>query len=162
MVRAPATQEAPASLRPRQGRGLPAGNYRPARVNPPHRPQRSYATHPRASPRPSLPPARQNFAPAGRAESGNGILRRGEGRQTKAPQRRGASEAKSRPRGIAEKNGKPTDTISHVRHQRSLDRTGGLNKGEFLAHRNVHRSGWLFRFLVAQTSQTGRTCYAHT
>jgi hypothetical protein len=27
-----------------------------------------------------------------------------------------------------------------VRHQRSLDRTGGLNKGEFLAHRNVHRS----------------------
>ena len=26
-----------------------------------------------------------------------------------------------------------------VRHQRSLDRTGGLNKGEFLAHRNVHR-----------------------
>jgi hypothetical protein len=28
----------------------------------------------------------------------------------------------------------------HVRHQRSLDRTGGLNKGEFLAHRNVHRS----------------------
>ena len=28
-----------------------------------------------------------------------------------------------------------------VRHQRSLDRTGGLNKGEFLAHRNVHRSG---------------------
>ena len=86
----------------------------------------------------------------------------GEGRQTKAPQRRRASEAKSRPRGIVEKNGKPTDTISHVRHQRSLDRTGGLNKGEFLAHRNVHRSGWLFRFLVAQTSQTGRTCYAHT
>ena len=30
--------------------------------------------------------------------------------------------------------------IHHVRHQRSLDRTGGLNKGEFLAHRNVHRS----------------------
>ena len=30
--------------------------------------------------------------------------------------------------------------ILHVRHQRSLDRTGGLNKGEFLAHRNVHRS----------------------
>ena len=29
---------------------------------------------------------------------------------------------------------------SIVRHQRSLDRTGGLNKGEFLAHRNVHRS----------------------
>jgi hypothetical protein len=28
----------------------------------------------------------------------------------------------------------------NVRHQRSLDRTGGLNKGEFLAHRNVHRS----------------------
>jgi hypothetical protein len=27
-----------------------------------------------------------------------------------------------------------------VRHQRSLDRTGGLNKGEFLAHRKVHRS----------------------
>ena len=27
-----------------------------------------------------------------------------------------------------------------VRHQRSLDRTGGLNKGEFLAHPNVHRS----------------------
>jgi len=27
-----------------------------------------------------------------------------------------------------------------VRHQRSLDRTDGLNKGEFLAHRNVHRS----------------------
>ena len=27
-----------------------------------------------------------------------------------------------------------------VRHQRSLDRTGGLNKGEFLAHRNLHRS----------------------
>ena len=31
-------------------------------------------------------------------------------------------------------------TRKHVRHQRSLDRTGGLNKGEFLAHRNVHRS----------------------
>jgi hypothetical protein len=27
-----------------------------------------------------------------------------------------------------------------VRRQRSLDRLGGLNKGEFLAHRNVHRS----------------------
>jgi len=27
-----------------------------------------------------------------------------------------------------------------VRRQRSLDRTDGLNKGEFLAHRNVHRS----------------------
>jgi tripartite-type tricarboxylate transporter receptor subunit TctC len=27
-----------------------------------------------------------------------------------------------------------------VRRQRSLDRTGGLNKGEFLAHRNVRRS----------------------
>ena len=27
-----------------------------------------------------------------------------------------------------------------VRRQRSLDRPGGLNKGEFLAHRNVHRS----------------------
>ena len=27
-----------------------------------------------------------------------------------------------------------------VRRQRSLDRTGGLKKGEFLAHRNVHRS----------------------
>ena len=27
-----------------------------------------------------------------------------------------------------------------VRRQGSLDRTGGLNKGEFLAHRNVHRS----------------------
>jgi len=33
----------------------------------------------------------------------------------------------------------PADEV-HVRHQRSLDRTGGLNKGEFLAHRNVHRS----------------------
>ena len=30
--------------------------------------------------------------------------------------------------------------FSTVRRQRSLDRTGGLNKGEFLAHRNVHRS----------------------
>jgi hypothetical protein len=30
--------------------------------------------------------------------------------------------------------------VQRVRHQRSLDRTGGLNKGEFLAHRNVHRS----------------------
>ena len=30
--------------------------------------------------------------------------------------------------------------VHPVRHQRSLDRTGGLNKGEFLAHRNVHRS----------------------
>ena len=38
------------------------------------------------------------------------------------------------PRAISEQ-GKRT-----VRHQRSLDRTGGLNKGEFLAHRNVHRS----------------------
>ena len=28
----------------------------------------------------------------------------------------------------------------NVRRQRSLDRTGGLKKGEFLAHRNVHRS----------------------
>src|SRR3954452_3990027 len=27
-----------------------------------------------------------------------------------------------------------------VRRQRSLDRPGGLNKGEFLAHRNLHRS----------------------
>src|SRR5258705_13928882 len=27
-----------------------------------------------------------------------------------------------------------------VRRQRSLDRPGGLNKGEFLAHRNVHRN----------------------
>jgi CspA family cold shock protein len=27
-----------------------------------------------------------------------------------------------------------------VRRQRSLDRPGGLNKGKFLAHRNVHRS----------------------
>ena len=27
-----------------------------------------------------------------------------------------------------------------VRRQRSLDRPGGLNKGAFLAHRNVHRS----------------------
>ena len=27
-----------------------------------------------------------------------------------------------------------------VCRQRSLDRTGGLKKGEFLAHRNVHRS----------------------
>ena len=27
-----------------------------------------------------------------------------------------------------------------VRRLRSLDRPGGLNKGEFLAHRNVHRS----------------------
>jgi hypothetical protein len=27
-----------------------------------------------------------------------------------------------------------------VRRQLSLDRPGGLNKGEFLAHRNVHRS----------------------
>jgi hypothetical protein len=27
-----------------------------------------------------------------------------------------------------------------VRRQRPLDRPGGLNKGEFLAHRNVHRS----------------------
>jgi hypothetical protein len=27
-----------------------------------------------------------------------------------------------------------------VRRQRSLDRTGGLKKREFLAHRNVHRS----------------------
>ena len=31
-------------------------------------------------------------------------------------------------------------SISCVRRQRSLDRTGGLKKGEFLAHRNVHRS----------------------
>ena len=30
--------------------------------------------------------------------------------------------------------------VSRVRRQRSLDRPGGLNKGEFLAHRNVHRS----------------------
>lgn len=27
-----------------------------------------------------------------------------------------------------------------VRRQRSLDKTGGLNKGKFLAHRDVHRS----------------------
>ena len=33
-----------------------------------------------------------------------------------------------------------SSVIIYVRHQRSLDRTGGLNKGEFLAHRNVHRS----------------------
>jgi putative redox protein len=32
------------------------------------------------------------------------------------------------------------ELVGPVRHQRSLDRTGGLNKGEFLAHRNVHRS----------------------
>ncbi len=30
--------------------------------------------------------------------------------------------------------------IPTVGRQRSLDRTGGLKKGEFLAHRNVHRS----------------------
>ena len=30
--------------------------------------------------------------------------------------------------------------VRPVRRQRSLDRTGGLKKGEFLAHRNVHRS----------------------
>src|SRR4051794_35151040 len=30
--------------------------------------------------------------------------------------------------------------IAAVRRQHSLDRTGGLNKGGFLAHRNVHRS----------------------
>jgi glutathione S-transferase len=30
--------------------------------------------------------------------------------------------------------------VIFVRRQRSLDRTGGLKKGEFLAHRNVHRS----------------------
>ena len=30
--------------------------------------------------------------------------------------------------------------VGGVRRQRSLDRTGGLKKGEFLAHRNVHRS----------------------
>ena len=34
----------------------------------------------------------------------------------------------------------PATEGDRVRHQRSLDRTGGLNKGEFLAHRNVHRS----------------------
>ena len=34
----------------------------------------------------------------------------------------------------------PRLLLGIVRHQRSLDRTGGLNKGEFLAHRNVHRS----------------------
>lgn len=33
-----------------------------------------------------------------------------------------------------------TKDLSGVRRQRSLDRTDGLNKGEFLAHRNVHRS----------------------
>jgi putative tryptophan/tyrosine transport system substrate-binding protein len=32
------------------------------------------------------------------------------------------------------------DLLLAVRRQRSLDRLGGLNKGEFLAHRNVHRS----------------------
>ena len=31
-------------------------------------------------------------------------------------------------------------SVRRVRRQRSLDRPGGLNKGEFLAHRNVHRS----------------------
>ena len=30
--------------------------------------------------------------------------------------------------------------MTAVRRQHSLDRTGGLKKGEFLAHRNVHRS----------------------
>jgi hypothetical protein len=30
--------------------------------------------------------------------------------------------------------------LANVRRQRSLDRTGGLKKGEFLAHRHVHRS----------------------
>ena len=33
-----------------------------------------------------------------------------------------------------------TPVIPPVRRQRSLDRTGGLKKGEILAHRNVHRS----------------------
>ncbi|HVQ43736.1 MAG TPA: hypothetical protein VMT30_02105 [Candidatus Saccharimonadia bacterium] len=33
-----------------------------------------------------------------------------------------------------------TNDVQNVRRQRSLDRPGGLNKGEFLAHRNVHRS----------------------
>jgi hypothetical protein len=35
---------------------------------------------------------------------------------------------------------KPNFDVTFVRRQRSLDRPGGLNKGEFLAHRNVHRS----------------------
>ena len=34
----------------------------------------------------------------------------------------------------------PKEMLDAVRRQRSLDRTDGLNKGEFLAHRNVHRS----------------------
>ncbi len=37
-------------------------------------------------------------------------------------------------------NPDPACVVHSVRRQRSLDRPGGLNKGEFLAHRNVHRS----------------------
>ena len=37
-------------------------------------------------------------------------------------------------------SGAPLRDLPDVRRQRSLDRTDGLNKGEFLAHRNVHRS----------------------
>jgi hypothetical protein len=45
---------------------------------------------------------------------------------------------------LNERGGFPVVTVDGVfgpvRRQRSLDRTDGLNKGEFLAHRNVHRS----------------------
>ena len=35
---------------------------------------------------------------------------------------------------------RPTNRREAVRHQRSLNRKGGLNKGEFLAHRKFIRS----------------------
>ena len=46
----------------------------------------------------------------------------------------------SAPFAQAHERTEPEFTDAPVRRQRSLDRTGGLNKGEFLAHRNVHRS----------------------
>jgi hypothetical protein len=46
----------------------------------------------------------------------------------------------AKPEGAITLDPRPAKFGSHVRRQRSLDRPGGLNKGEFLAHRNVHRS----------------------
>ena len=46
----------------------------------------------------------------------------------------------AKPEGAITLDPRPAKIGSRVRRQRLLDRPGGLNKGKFLAHRNVHRS----------------------
>ena len=58
------------------------------------------------------------------------------------PKAKGGEQYHGEPTGLFENPVVPTLAQAGiaVRRQRSLDRPGGLNKGEFLAHRNVHRS----------------------